>query len=262
MWWQIQTHTNFYLKFFNGSSNKRSGDNRHHSWRNRHRTMVKGEVNKKIEQHNFSVSIQPWGYLGNTKNMSQFPRFGYGGFVSFSRISWFISLKRYTLFFLFIHIGYYDGVIFHRSALPEGFRRLFIFLTYILSLPPASYLDFLYRLVIKQAQEQGESPSMAVRIPFVPFHQVLLTLNLKHISSEQFEDEIHPRLRFPHRGLVAMANNGTKNSNDSQFFITLGMGWNLIYSSWSETDWLLPRSSRRVTWQTYGVRSMYWWYRV
>ncbi|KAF9026334.1 cyclophilin-like protein [Hymenopellis radicata] len=36
-----------------------------------------------------------------------------------------------------------------------------------------------------------------------------------------FEDEIHPRLRFAHRGLVAMANNGTKNSNDSQFIITL-----------------------------------------
>ncbi|KAI8985596.1 cyclophilin-like domain-containing protein [Trametes punicea] len=38
---------------------------------------------------------------------------------------------------------------------------------------------------------------------------------------EPFEDEIHPRLRFAHRGLVGMANNGTKNSNDSQFFITL-----------------------------------------
>ncbi|KIJ94440.1 hypothetical protein K443DRAFT_683740 [Laccaria amethystina LaAM-08-1] len=38
---------------------------------------------------------------------------------------------------------------------------------------------------------------------------------------EPFEDEIHPRLRFTHRGLVGMANNGTKNSNDSQFFITL-----------------------------------------
>ncbi|KAH9975781.1 cyclophilin-like domain-containing protein [Lactifluus volemus] len=38
---------------------------------------------------------------------------------------------------------------------------------------------------------------------------------------EQFEDEIHPRLRFAHRGLVGMANNGAKNSNDSQFFITL-----------------------------------------
>ena len=40
--------------------------------------------------------------------------------------------------------------------------------------------------------------------------------------SEPFEDEIHPRLRFVHRGLVGMANNGEKNSNDSQFFITLG----------------------------------------
>ncbi|PFH53227.1 hypothetical protein AMATHDRAFT_54893 [Amanita thiersii Skay4041] len=38
---------------------------------------------------------------------------------------------------------------------------------------------------------------------------------------EPFEDEIHPRLRFTHRGLIGMANNGTKNSNDSQFFITL-----------------------------------------
>ncbi|KAG8733289.1 Peptidyl-prolyl isomerase cwc27 [Ceratobasidium sp. 423] len=36
-----------------------------------------------------------------------------------------------------------------------------------------------------------------------------------------FEDEIHPRLRFAHRGLVAMANNGSKNTNDSQFIITL-----------------------------------------
>lgn len=41
-------------------------------------------------------------------------------------------------------------------------------------------------------------------------------------TTEQFEDEIHPRLRFAHRGLVAMANSGAKNTNDSQFFITLG----------------------------------------
>ncbi|KAJ7483456.1 cyclophilin-like domain-containing protein [Mycena latifolia] len=41
------------------------------------------------------------------------------------------------------------------------------------------------------------------------------------IYGEPFEDEIHPRLRFAHRGLVGMANNGTKNSNDSQFIITL-----------------------------------------
>ena len=48
-----------------------------------------------------------------------------------------------------------------------------------------------------------------------------MTLTSKH--PEPFDDEIHPRLRFPHRGLVAMANNGVKNSNDSQFFITLGV---------------------------------------
>lgn len=51
---------------------------------------------------------------------------------------------------------------------------------------------------------------------------MLIILNMLTSHSEPFEDEIHPRLRFPHRGLVAMANNGTKNSNDSQFFVTLG----------------------------------------
>ena len=50
----------------------------------------------------------------------------------------------------------------------------------------------------------------------------LLIQNQPPTHSEPFEDEIHPRLRFSHRGLVGMANNGTKNSNDSQFFITLG----------------------------------------
>ena len=48
---------------------------------------------------------------------------------------------------------------------------------------------------------------------------------------EPFEDEIHPRLRFAHRGLVAMANNGTKNSNDSQFIFTLGMCHYVIRSA-------------------------------
>jgi peptidyl-prolyl cis-trans isomerase SDCCAG10 len=48
------------------------------------------------------------------------------------------------------------------------------------------------------------------------------TFNAHVDITESFEDEIHPRLRFSHRGLVAAANTGTKNSNDSQFFITLG----------------------------------------
>lgn len=36
-----------------------------------------------------------------------------------------------------------------------------------------------------------------------------------------FKDEIHTRLRFVRRGLVAMANAGP-NDNGSQFFITMG----------------------------------------
>ena len=59
---------------------------------------------------------------------------------------------------------------------------------------------------------------------------------------EQFEDEIHPRLRYAHRGLVAMANNGKKNSNDSQFIITLGavrsylMHTRRSIQSWNDVD--------------------------
>ncbi|TKY58080.1 Peptidyl-prolyl cis-trans isomerase CYP57 [Spatholobus suberectus] len=36
-----------------------------------------------------------------------------------------------------------------------------------------------------------------------------------------FADEFHSRLKFKHRGIVAMANAGSPNSNGSQFFITL-----------------------------------------
>ncbi|KAL1222340.1 Peptidyl-prolyl cis-trans isomerase CYP57 [Cardamine amara subsp. amara] len=36
-----------------------------------------------------------------------------------------------------------------------------------------------------------------------------------------FADEFHSRLRFNHRGIVAMANESTPNSNGSQFFFTL-----------------------------------------
>jgi peptidyl-prolyl cis-trans isomerase SDCCAG10 len=40
-------------------------------------------------------------------------------------------------------------------------------------------------------------------------------------EGESFEDEFHSRLRFSRRGIVACANAGTKNSNGSQFIITL-----------------------------------------
>ena len=41
------------------------------------------------------------------------------------------------------------------------------------------------------------------------------------IYGAPFADEFHSRLRFNHRGLIACANPGTPNTNNSQFFITL-----------------------------------------
>ena len=42
------------------------------------------------------------------------------------------------------------------------------------------------------------------------------------IYGEPFADEFHTRLGFRHRGMVAMANAGKANTNESQFFISLG----------------------------------------
>jgi peptidyl-prolyl cis-trans isomerase SDCCAG10 len=41
------------------------------------------------------------------------------------------------------------------------------------------------------------------------------------IWGKPFKDEVHGRIKFNHRGQVAMANCGRPNSNQSQFFITL-----------------------------------------
>eukprot|EP00466_Bigelowiella_natans_P019844 jgi/Bigna1/39931/e_gw1.37.81.1 len=41
------------------------------------------------------------------------------------------------------------------------------------------------------------------------------------IYGKSFKNEVHSRLRFRHRGIVATANSGS-NDNASQFFITLG----------------------------------------
>jgi cyclophilin family peptidyl-prolyl cis-trans isomerase len=50
----------------------------------------------------------------------------------------------------------------------------------------------------------------------------LLLLLIRFLYVEPFENEVHSRLKFNRRGLVAFANNGDKRSNQSQWFITLG----------------------------------------
>lgn len=76
----------------------------------------------------------------------------------------------------------------------------------------------MYKLEIRLVLVVVESQFTAVSIILSPMQGA----RTHSTHPEPFEDEIHPRLRFAHRGLVAMANNGTKNSNDSQFFVTLG----------------------------------------
>jgi peptidyl-prolyl cis-trans isomerase SDCCAG10 len=44
----------------------------------------------------------------------------------------------------------------------------------------------------------------------------------KSIWGRPFKDELHGRIKFNHRGQVAMANENKPNSNHSQFFVTLG----------------------------------------
>ena len=51
----------------------------------------------------------------------------------------------------------------------------------------------------------------------------LLTKSGESFFGSPFENELHQRLRFNRRGLVAMANTGEKNSNDSQFFVRLNL---------------------------------------
>lgn len=42
------------------------------------------------------------------------------------------------------------------------------------------------------------------------------------IWGKPFKDEIHGRIKFNHRGQVAMANENRPNTNSSQFFLTFG----------------------------------------
>lgn len=50
------------------------------------------------------------------------------------------------------------------------------------------------------------------------FH--LCSISGESFYGEPFADEPHQRLKFNRRGLVAMANTGEVNHNESQFFVS------------------------------------------
>lgn len=51
-------------------------------------------------------------------------------------------------------------------------------------------------------------------------HESSLLRSGESFYGEPFEDEPHQRLRFTRRGLLAMANPGEHNMNESQFFVS------------------------------------------
>ncbi|KOM48751.1 hypothetical protein LR48_Vigan07g245500 [Vigna angularis] len=70
------------------------------------------------------------------------------------------------------------------------------------------YDDTIFHRVIKDFLVQGGDPTGS-------------GTGGESIYGGVFADEFHSRLKFKHRGIVAMANAGSPNSNGSQFFITL-----------------------------------------
>jgi len=52
-------------------------------------------------------------------------------------------------------------------------------------------------------------------------HPFVHSIGGKSIWGRPFKDEAHGRIKFNHRGQVAMANENAPNTNQSQFFITL-----------------------------------------
>lgn len=70
---------------------------------------------------------------------------------------------------------------------------------------------------------QGGDPSGTGNGGCSVYHHDEEEMKVKGLStSDAFVDEFHSRLKFNHRGLLAMANENKRNSNHSQFFLTLG----------------------------------------
>lgn len=64
-----------------------------------------------------------------------------------------------------------------------------------------------------------------IRLELVKVHYFvnggIISIGGESIWDHGFKDEFSPRLKFSHRGIVAMANENYPDTNHSQFFITL-----------------------------------------
>ena len=77
---------------------------------------------------------------------------------------------------------------------------------------------------VETLQAQGEVRSAVTTRVVAVIHALTLqsATGGESIYGGGFPDEIHQRLKFNHRGQVAMANENSPSTNNSQFFITLG----------------------------------------
>lgn len=75
-------------------------------------------------------------------------------------------------------------------------------------LPLQYYDNTIFHRIIRKFMVQGGDPGGT-------------GMSGESIYGKPFRDEIHTRIKFNHRGQVAMANENSPNTNHSQFFFTL-----------------------------------------
>jgi hypothetical protein len=82
-------------------------------------------------------------------------------------------------------------------------------------------LKFTKQTPVSQVLHNSAVPETAQAVHCLKIFKIVVSAGGESIYGGYFPDEFHSRLRFKHRGLVASANAGEPNTNNSQFFVTL-----------------------------------------